>query len=256
MQQTRERLFGAKLDLEGAIERLVAACRCEPEARRREACVALTQVYAAYSPVPKLDWLPLPPDRAQASQGLIRSCIRRRGEHAVAWRDAEGIARVGARRPALLCDPDVLRQIAAALEEVAFFSELPEVSEDLIDWARTRWRLVLVDRSPREVYWEGTAVAQAAWDRHPQAWNLLWVLARSAGRPVDGLMLMNAERHSIKSRRHRLSAILERAPTLDDQIETLRGQGYRLRISAEEIALLRDAGGDRLVFERAGQPGV
>jgi hypothetical protein len=63
------------------------------------------------------------------------------------------------------------------------------------------------------------------------------------------MMLMSPDTHSIKSRRHRLSQILDDVLDLDGLIDTVRRQGYCLRLSTDEVFLLRDAGAGRLVFE-------
>ena len=153
------------------------------------------------------------------------------------------------RQPASLCDPVILRQVSAALHDVAPFYELPEDPDDLIEWAIDRARLVIVDRSPRAVFWDGAEIAAGEWDQHPREWNLLWVLGSNPGQPVDQMMLMNPEHHPIKSRRHRLSQILNNVLDLDGHIDTVRGQGYQLQLTAENVILLRDAGQGRLVFE-------
>jgi len=248
-QHPRERLFAAHVELDQAIERLTSACCAGSERSRREACVILTQVYAAYSAAPNLSWLGCPPGFGMAHRDLIRSCVRRRGERLTAARDRHGLLQIRNREHSSLCDPEVLRGVAGALSDVSVLYEMPEDPDDLVDWAKDRARLVMVDRSPRSVFWQGKAVDEAAWDERPKEWNLLWTLASNLGRPVDQAMLMAAGTHPIKSRRNRLTKMLNSALELDALVESIRSQGYVLRLKTDEVILLQDAGNNRLVFQ-------
>jgi hypothetical protein len=249
-QTSGNRLFDAKINLDSAIRRLKNACCSGPEPQQREAGTVLTQIYVAYAQVPRLEWLPLSHVLSTAIGGVLRSCVRRRGSELITVQPGRpGTLEVLDRQPATLCDPVILRQVAAALHDVAPFYELPEDPDDLIAWAVDRARLVMVDRSPRAVFWEGAEIAAEAWDKHPREWNLLWVLGSNPGRPVDPMMLMNPELQQMKSRRHRLSQILEGVSHLDGLIDTVRRQGYRLQLTAENVLLLRDEGHGRLAFE-------
>ena len=243
-----ERLFDRKIELDRAVNSLNEVCNQEQRARRREACTALTLVYAAYAPQPYLDWLGCPPSWWQTSAHSIRSCIRRRGVTRTAERGPRGRLRVIGEQAASLCDPDTVRQIAGALQDVTTFYEVPEDPDDLIEWAQDRTRLVLVDRSPREVFWDGLLIAAAAWDNCSVEWNLLWTLARNAGHVVDQGMLQHRERHRIGSRRGRVSELLLDCQELDALIVNVRGQGYRLDLEADDIILLQDNGPGRLEF--------
>jgi hypothetical protein len=107
LEQAREGLFSAKVDLDLACQRLIQACTSN-ELRLRESCLTLIQVYAAYAPQAKLDWLELPPSFVEANRGAIRSCIRRRGDIALAENRNGRLFVVGHEHP-LLCDPSVLR---------------------------------------------------------------------------------------------------------------------------------------------------
>lgn len=246
--QAAERLFNRQLELDGAVQELKEVCHQEPLAHRREACVALTQVYTAYFPKPSLAWLGCPPDWGPVSAPEIRSCIRRQSSLQTLVRKAEGHLEVGETRPASLCDPETVRRIAAALEDVVVFYEAPEDPEDLIAWARNQCRLMLVDRLPREVYWDGSPIAGEVWDQYHVVWNLFWVLAQNPRRIIDQGMLQHPEKHQIRSRRERLSKILLEVQDLDALIETVRGHGYRLNLDAEDIHLLEDNGQGRLEF--------
>jgi hypothetical protein len=181
-QGLRNRLFEAKVTLDQLVEQLKAACGAGIQSQRREACATLTQVYAASAESPDLDWLGLPRGSASGHRGLIRSCVRRPGELLIGERDQAGLVQIVHREPALLCDPEVLQGIAASLEDVMPFYRVPEDADDLIDWTTQRARLVLVDRSPRAVWWDGNNVAEGTWDSHLPEWNLLWTLGLNLGK--------------------------------------------------------------------------
>jgi hypothetical protein len=247
-QNLGARLFDAKATLDRSDQDLRAACCNGPDAGRREASIILTQVYAAYAPSPDLRWLGFP-GSGSGKQGRIRSCVRRPGLMQVGECNETGVIEIVESRRASLCDPDVLRGIAASLGSVASFYNVPEDPDELIDWAMRRARLVLVDRAQRAVFWNESPVAEEQWDSHPTEWNLLWTLATNLGAPVDQSMLASPDLHPLKSRRHRLAKLLDDVLDLDGFIETKRRQGYALKLPDAEVILLRDAGDGKLVFE-------
>ena len=248
----KDRLLTARLTLDEAIKQLKQTCFSEKETRLREVATTLTQVYAAYATAPRLEWLGFPPGSGLAERGMIRAVVRRPGTIQIAERDAAGSLQMLSTRQASLCDPSVLRHIAAALADGRAFYEAPEDADDLVDWYQNRARLLLVDRSPRQVFWDGTAIADGLWDNGPREWNLLWMLAQHAPRTVDQQMLMKPDGEAIRSRRSRLAKLLgESIDSLDQNIETVRRHGYRLKLSGDEVALLRDDGTGRLVVVNA-----
>lgn len=233
-------------ELNEAIQLLRKACHKGNAARDREACTALTLVYLAYSIEPNLDWLGCERSWWEVAANQVRGCIRPMGELTIAERTSSGSLRVTGRRRVPLCVPATVRQIAAALHDVADLCEVPDDPEDLIRWACDRAQLVLVDRAPRDVFWEGNTAKSADWDGHPVEWNLLWTLAEVAGRTVDQDMLERPNKHTIRSRRSRLGKLLRQCLELDEKIESVRGQGYRLELHAGEVLLLKDNGFGRL----------
>jgi hypothetical protein len=128
------------------------------------------------------------------------------------------------------------------------FYEAPEEPDDFIEWTRDRTRLLLVDRTPREVFWEGQPVAEGQWDKCPNQWNLLWVLATNLKRIVDMEMTSKPLGEALRSRRNRLARLLDGpGDTLDLAIETVPRQGYKLNLGACDVVLLRVDGSGRLV---------
>lgn len=238
------RIFKTRIQLDQAVEALDQACHGE-NFRRRNACNALIQVYAAYAHNPDLEWLGFSRDAWHTAGPQIRMCVRRRSEVSVVERLPEGAFQpIGTERLSL-CDPAILRQIVASLQEVATFYEIPEDPDDLIVWAADQARLVLVDRAPRQVFWEGQLIAGGEWDNHHAAWDFLWNLGQSSSRVVDKGDLGGS---LSRSRRSRLSTLLLKCPELEKRIETIRGQGYRLELPPDEVTLLRDDGFGRLRF--------
>ena len=71
---------------------------------------------------------------------------------------------------------------------------------------------------------------------------MLWTTAGHPGVPVDQKMLQHPDRHAIRSRRQRLSGLLEDWLDLDTLIVNVRGHGYQLNIAADDIILLQDNG--------------
>ena len=152
---------------------------------------------------------------------------------------SESAAGIESRRVSL-CRGDVVQAIAAALLDVSELYRRPVESEELIAWAASTKRLVLVDRRPRVLYWEGELVPRT-WDRWPTRWDLLWKLAQRAQRrqPAhrEELAPPGASTRAIVNRRHHLSQVLP--PGLDQLIDDVRPGGYRLQLSPEEVLLLQ-----------------
>ena len=171
---------------------------------------------------------------------MIRMCIRRRGVQRIVTRGTDDVPQITDERPALLCDPDAVRQIAHALQDVTTFYEMPEDPDDVVEWVLNFGRLILVDRSPREVFWDRVAVAPEAWDQSGVQWDLLWTLANNPGQIVHQGLLRNPDGQRIASRRNRLSTLLTDCQELDQRIVNVHGQGYRLEMNAENIILLRE----------------
>lgn len=242
--QARDELLSAKLDLDEACKGLVRACH-QTDNKLREAATTLVQIHVAYAPHPRLEWMQMPPGWLEAQRGPIRSCIRRRGTLITAEQRGGQLFELE-RQNALLCDPMVLRQIAAALEDLTPLYGLPPGNRQRLKWAFDRARLVMVDSRPRAAYWDGKPIAEDEWCSNEREWDLLWTLARHAGGIVNQGMLANPDGQAIRSRRHRLSKLLSES-TLDQLIETRRGEGYLLTLDADLVILLRNVDGQLAV---------
>jgi hypothetical protein len=145
--------------------------------------------------------------------------------------------------------PVAIRGIASALATIAGLYRRPVESEDLIEWLRQEKRLLMVDRRPRAVYWDGVLI-EYDWDTNRVIWDFLWRTAQYAkdDMPVseDHLLPPNQRgRKLLVHRRARLSKVLP--AQLDDCLESVRPRGYRLVLSRDEIALLQPDSGDELI---------
>ena len=182
-------------------------------ARTRDSSVVLTQIYASYSPSPRLDWLLVPPDVIAANRGFVRLCVR---------------------RP--VCDMRVLVRVAAALDDVQEIYRQGPTVEDTIATAVKCQRLVLL-APPRRAFWDGKRI-EAAWDKNTLIWELLWELAsrRRQSKPVDRFCLSNSKSEgAISHRRSRLSKMIP--AELDAKIVPVGRRTYQLDVDPEDIAL-------------------
>lgn len=236
--QALSRIMLAQIKLKKTVEAIRLACNSE-DLRQREACAALVQVYAAYDPNPQLQWLGVSSDRMRTSIPQVRMCIRRPSDVTIVRQLSGGGLQPIRTETQLLCDPTVLRQIAGALQDLEGFYEVPDDPDDQIRWRAEQTRLVLVDRAPRQVFWDGKLVGENSWDNHTNSWYLLWELASRPGMTIDRGDLGG---ENARKRRSRLANILLEHQGLDQQIETIRGQGYRLNLPANEVTLLQSDG--------------
>lgn len=183
-------------------------------ARTRDSSIVLTQIYAAYSPRPRLDWLLVPADIVAANRGFVRLCVR---------------------RP--VCDMRVLLRVVAALDDVQELYVQEPTVVDTIAVAVDSKRLVLLER-PRRAFWDGKLI-KADWDGNTLIWEFLWELAsnRKQLKAVDRFRLSNSKsERAIIDRRSRLSTMVPRE--LREKIVPAGRRTYRLELDPEDIALL------------------
>ena len=213
-----------RAELHEKVDRLKIVCFTGSEARVRDACIALLQVFGAYRRRADLTWLGLPSESVQ----LAACDIPHRVKH---------------RR-----DASVAEQIAAALTEFAGMYRRPFEPEELIEQKRQSHALVLVmGRGSRAVYWRDDLVAQD-WSVHATPWDLLCVLAEQSktGQGVDWVLWRDRhDRGPLKDRRYRLKKLIP--ADLNQKIKSA-GQGtYQLDLRPEEICLLHYEDNERLV---------
>lgn len=121
---------------------------------QRDACVLLTQVYAAFAPRPELFWLGLSEELIRHGRGPIRF-------------------RITSDRSVELTD-----RIAAALTQVASLYDECQPGQSALEEAVATGGLVLRDNPPT-LYWEGEK-QPADWASHRKPWQFIKALAKKA----------------------------------------------------------------------------
>ncbi len=228
--------------LDTSIENLKKACLKTKQKTLRDACATLALVYLSYADHPELSWLVRNLHEAEViSQQFRRNVVRPPGEIQHVEKRPNGSLKLIKKEPALLCLPSVIRKVVKALTEIKSIYQVPDDPDDLIDWACSHARLVLVDHSPRQVFWDGEPI-ESGWDTHPVNWDLLWKLASNPKKAVDQEMLSNPDKQTIRSRRNRLKDLLEGFDELNQLINTVRRQGYCLELERDKIILLESDG--------------
>lgn len=170
-----EQFFAVKFHLDQCLEDLRSVCLSGNDARMRDACCALIQVYIAYHPRPHLPWLGLTEDRYQAVVVMLRLEFRRLGELIEYEQVDSSTIREKSRRSARLVVIDALQKVAAALEDVAPFYRSSLSPKELIDEARFQYRLVVVTK-PRMAFFDGDQLS-VDWNKKSKPWELLRYLA-------------------------------------------------------------------------------
>lgn len=235
-------LIDCVTQLDSSVKELQKVCLKSKQKTLRDACTTLSLIYLSYADRPELNWLEEDSNNVEVkSQFFRRTVVRPPGEIQHVEKQLDGTFKLIKKEPASLCDPAVIRKVAQALMDIKPIYEVPDSPEALIDWACSQARLVLVDHSPREVFWDGEPV-DSDWDTHPAKWDLFWALANGPGSVVDQGMLSNPHSQSLRSTRNRLKVSLNGCEALNQLIKTVRGQGYCLELDSNDIILLESDG--------------
>tara|TARA_R110000850_G_scaffold87045_1_gene187308 strand:- start:4709 stop:6058 length:1350 start_codon:yes stop_codon:yes gene_type:complete len=235
-------LIDCVTQLDSSVKELQKVCLKSTQKTLRDACTTLSLIYLSYADRPELNWLVEDSSEVEVRSRIFRSTVvRPPGEIQHVEKQLDGTLKLIKQEPASLCDPAVIRKVAQALMDIKSIYEVPDSPEDLIDWACSQSRLVLVDHSPRQVFWDGEPIVQK-WDTEAVQWNLLWILAYNPGIAVDKEMLHQPQGQKINSRRSRLKKLLADCIELNDLITTVYAQGYRLELKSDDITLLESDG--------------
>tara|TARA_R110001592_G_scaffold8400_5_gene46119 strand:+ start:99838 stop:101187 length:1350 start_codon:yes stop_codon:yes gene_type:complete len=235
-------LIDCVTQLDSSVKELQKVCLKSTQKTLRDACTTLSLIYLSYADRPELNWLVEDSSEVEVRSRIFRSTVARPpGEIQHVEKQLDGTLKLIKQEPASLCDPAVIRKVAQALMDIKSIYEVPDSPEDLIDWACSQSRLVLVDHSPRQVFWDGEPIVQK-WDTEAVQWNLLWILAYNPGIAVDKEMLHQPQGQKINSRRSRLKKLLADCIELNDLITTVYAQGYRLELKSDDITLLESDG--------------
>jgi hypothetical protein len=205
-----------------AYDQLADRCFAGSEATRRESCILLLQVYAAYRPRADLSWLGPVAELSDNSAG-IRDAIERRGDFAKA------------------------EQVAAALQEIAELYRGRPDDNLQIEAACQSCDLVIIEGpGRREVYWQHELV-DADWFANDVLWEFLIVLVGRARQALgaDVFDVQQVRGGSLKDARHRLKRLIP--ASMDSHIKASGTGTYQIDLPTDRLALLRFEQDERLV---------
>ena len=195
-------------------ESLKALCCDGRQARLRQSCIVLVQIYAGFKPKADLTWLGLPAEYASATQAIPYYARHRR-------------------------DDSTAEQAALALIEISDMFQKRADPETILAEAKERYQLVLVSGlGVQQLYWKGQ-LSDTKWDVCPALWEFLWALCEKAkvGQGVDtcswGIEEATA---SLKDRKYRLKGLLPEE--LHQRIVASGAGTYKLGLAPKEICLL------------------
>jgi len=202
--------------LEAGFDDLQLRCLAGPEARLREACITLVQIYAEFHTAPDLVWLGTRRKSIERFRGVLRRDI-------ISRRNLE-----------------TLDRIAGALGELQLIYRNADPEVAPIDAAIAAGGLVLIERD-RRMYWQGTLIDRDWQSRKCRNhWNMLWKLAinaRTASAVGNYDLYTDAVANStLHARASRLKRLLP--PALREFIVPGTEQAtYRLSLPATQIHL-------------------
>jgi hypothetical protein len=237
-----ERIFAAKINLDECLRNLRESCLTGNEPRLRNACCTLTQVYVAYHPCAKLSWLQSTARDLDAVSATIRCFFRHGGEIIEVERLCRHRFREVGRHRASLIDMNLIRQVAAALDDVKQLYHHGIMPEDLIEEARHSYRLLVVER-PRMVFWDGDLL-EIDWNNRDKSWELMLNLAAAAEglQDMDRFALTGASTDRMLSiRKHELTKLLMQTAhglELAAHIEKIRGGRVHVTLDPGEVHVL------------------
>ena len=208
--------FARVVVVEERYRALVAVWRNGGESRLREACLTLLQTYVAYHEAPQLPWLDQSPNSLLVSGAMLRSLFRRRGTVTEAEPVRGNRYRVVGSYQARIVDLEMIRQVAGALEDIAATYRRGVFVDDLIEEARTQYKLLVVVK-PRMVFWQGKRL-DLDWDGSDASWNLMLHLAvKASGQDAKGPYALSGIKtnRDLSVRKSHLTKFLQRAPSGD-----------------------------------------
>lgn len=237
-----ERVFRCIFEVEQQFQSVRNQWQTGNDARLRNACFVLLQAYIAYHPVPQLDWLEFDSHTLGVNGGTVRSFFRHRGTVTLAERRSDGRLYQVGTRSASLVDVQLVRQVAAALEDLASLYHQGVHADDLIAEAKDRFQLVVVV-NPRMVFWQGQLL-ELPWVKADKNWNLMLHLGvKTEGRlPLRNFGLTGiAKPRDLTIRKSHLEKFLSRAAGGDQLavlIEKERGGACTLNLAPAEVKVL------------------
>jgi hypothetical protein len=213
-----------------------------PERRLRDACFALLQTYVAYHPYPQIPWLGVASQTLSVNGGVLKAFFRHRGTVKEIELISHGRARVVGTKTASLVDTNLIRQVAAALDDLGEIYRRGAHPDEIIEEARSQYALLVVVR-PRLVFWNGERLA-LEWNDAEKSWNLLLNLAvRAEGKlPLHAFTLTGVRTNRDQSvRKLHLRRYLSSVPHGDElaaRIEKHRGGDCYLDMDSGAVKVL------------------
>jgi hypothetical protein len=236
---TCERMFACAIEVEQRFQDVRCDWREGNDARLRNACLVLLQAYIAYHAVPQLDWLGFD-SHTLAAYGLsLRSFFRHQGTVILAEQKDDGRLHQVGTRPASLVDVQLIRQVAAAMEDLATLYHQGVHANDMIAEAKDQFRLVVVV-SPRMVFWNGTLL-ELVWDKAEKYWNMMLHLAvKTEGKlPLHDFKLTGVKKHrDVTVRKSHLQNFLSRTAAGEElaaRIDKPRGGDCLLDLEPADV---------------------
>jgi len=248
------RILACAFDVDQKYHAVLRDWREGDDARLRNACAVLLQTFIAYRPVPQLDWLGCDARELEVNGRMIRAFFRHRGTLNLVEAKSDGQLHLLGTRQADLIDPEMIRQVAAALEDLAAMYHRGVHADDLIAEARDRFRLVVVV-NPRMVFWDGT-LPDLPWTTADKSWNLLLHLAVKAEGllPLRGFELTCVTNSRVlivrKSNLDKFLSHTVPGAELAARIDKARGGDCRLDLQPAEVKVL-DVPGDEWTVDRS-----
>jgi hypothetical protein len=138
------------------------SCTSAATAQVRDSCVILTQVYVAFDPVPKVEWLGLPPWIVEGGGRLKGVCSSWSG-------------------------PELFDRVAVSLNDLAGLYQVQTGRKPAIDEAVATGGLV-IEKATFTAYWKAEVITpQKPWRSQHRLWNILCKLAERAraGRAIS-----------------------------------------------------------------------
>jgi hypothetical protein len=181
----------------------------------RDACIILTQTYAAFGRSPNLGWLGLPGPLIQHGAFSLRHRVTHTRH------------------------PEMIERIAATLGQLRHLHADGLAEQAVREEAIASGGLVLLEGA-RAVYWEAQPV-EVPWRRFPVLWKLLWQLAAKA---ILGAAVKEHHVYSESGARSKLPTVVNRLtnllpPSLMRLIHSVHGErSYRLHLESNRIHFL------------------
>jgi hypothetical protein len=194
------------------------ACAHGPAAVLRDSCVILTQVYAAFHPVPKLDWLGLPDNIVAGGRtNLHGRCSSSRG-------------------------PELFDRVAVSLDELAALYDSESPKQSAIDEAVATGGLV-IETGTCTVYWKGRQIEpKKPWASQRRQFEIFCMLARR-GRAEKEISAADIYEHTVSNSTlstavNRLRDLLLHERDLEPLIISGSKPGtYRLKLRRADVFL-------------------